>query len=158
AATAYGALQWGATRSRPRRDPRASTVQGDAGRRRGASRRSRLQPSKHLRPPMNDTTPRYAGPKALAESLSAFFRASGSTAPWKREGLREDSEYRDLGLAAATGGRISAKHIRALKPMMVPTGWHWHDMTAHYVYVLRGSLTFRVAGVVGEGPLTAGAG
>ena len=107
---------------------------------------------------MNDTTPRYAGPKALAESLSAFFRASGSTAPWKREGLREDSEYRDLGLAAATGGRIGAKHIRALKPMMVPTGWHWHDMTAHYVYVLRGSLTFRFAGVVGDVTLNAGDG
>ena len=79
-------------------------------------------------------------------------------APWNREGLRDDSEYRDLGLAAATGGRIGVKHIRALKPMTAPTGWHWHDMTAHYVYVLRGSLTFRFAGVEGDVTLRAGDG
>jgi len=52
------------------------------------------------------TSPRYAGPRALAESLSAFARASAAGARWDREGLREDSEYRDLGLAAATSGRI----------------------------------------------------
>jgi len=65
---------------------------------------------------------------------------------------------RDLGLAAVTHGRIGAKHIRALKPMAAPTGWHWHDMTAHYVFVLRGSLTFRFAGVVGDVTLQAGDG
>ncbi|MDQ6618635.1 MAG: cupin domain-containing protein [Pseudomonadota bacterium] len=94
--------------------------------------------------------PRYQGPRALAESLSAFARASGKDAAWNREGLRDDSEYRDLGLAAVTQGRIGAKHIRSLKPLPAPTGWHWHDMTAHYVFVLRGSITFRFAGVEGD--------
>ena len=42
--------------------------------------------------------------------------------------------------------------------MPAPTGWHWHDMTAHYVYVLRGSLTFRFAGVEGDVTLRAGDG
>ena len=97
-----------------------------------------------------EASPRYAGPRALAESLSQFARMSAADATWNREGLRDDSEYRDLGLAAATGGRIGAKHIRALKPLPAPTGWHWHDMTAHYVFVLRGSLTFRFAGVGGD--------
>jgi mannose-6-phosphate isomerase-like protein (cupin superfamily) len=106
----------------------------------------------------DDTKPRYDGPRALAESLSAFARASAPDAHWNREGLREDSEYRDLGLAAATGGRIGVKHIRALKPMTAPTGWHWHDMTAHYVYVLRGTLTFRFAGVEGDVTLNEGDG
>jgi mannose-6-phosphate isomerase-like protein (cupin superfamily) len=106
----------------------------------------------------DDTKPRYDGPRALAESLSAFARASAPDAHWNREGLREDSEYRDLGLAAATGGRIGVKHIRALKPMEAPTGWHWHDMTAHYVYVLRGTLTFRFAGVEGDVTLDVGDG
>ena len=95
--------------------------------------------------------PRYDGPRALAESLSAFAQASAPDARWDREGLREDSEYRDLGLAAATGGRIGVKHIRVLQPMTAPTGWHWHDMTAHYVFVLRGTLTFRFAGIAGDG-------
>ena len=67
----------------------------------------------------DETVPRYDGPRALAESLSLFARANRPDAPWNREGLRDDSEYRDLGLAAATGGRIGVKHIRALKPMPV---------------------------------------
>ena len=105
-----------------------------------------------------EASPRYAGPRALAESMSQFARRSAADATWNREGLRDDSEYRDLGLAAATGGRLGAKHIRALKPLPAPTGWHWHDMTAHYVFVLRGSLTFRFAGVDGDVTLRAGDG
>ena len=105
-----------------------------------------------------EAPPRYAGPRALAESLSQLARMSAADATWNREGLRDDAEYRDLGLAEATGGRLGAKHIRALKPLPAPTGWHWHDMTAHYVFVLRGSLTFRFAGVDGEVTLHAGDG
>ena len=106
----------------------------------------------------SDGAPRYDGPRALAEAMSAFARMGADDARWDREGLRDDSEYRDLGLAAATQGRIGVKHIRALKPMPAPTGWHWHDMTAHYVYVLKGSLTFRFAGVEGDVTLRAGDG
>jgi len=105
-----------------------------------------------------DAPPRYDGPRALAESLTAFARMGAADAVWNREGLRADSEYRDLGLAATTGGRLGVKHIRALLPMAAPTGWHWHDMTAHYVYVLRGWLTFRFAGVEGDVTLRAGDG
>ena len=104
------------------------------------------------------TPPRYTGPRELAESLTAFARASATDAQWHREGLRADNEYRDLGLAAATGGRVGVKHIRAIAPFLQPTGWHWHDMTAHYVYVLRGWLTFRFAGVEGDVTLKAGDG
>lgn len=50
-------------------------------------------------------------------------------------------------MAEATGGRISGKHIRAIQPLTQETGWHWHDMTAHFVYVLRGWVKFRFAGV-----------
>ena len=73
---------------------------------------------------MSTESPRYDGPRVLAQSLTKFARMSAPEATWNREGLREDSEYRDLGLAAATGGRIGVKHIRALKPMPAPTGWH----------------------------------
>ena len=61
--------------------------------------------------------PCYAGPRALAESLSAFAQATAADARWDREGLRDDAEYRDLGFAAATNGRIGVKHVRALKPL-----------------------------------------
>jgi len=106
----------------------------------------------------NQGTPHYDGPRDLAQSLTALAHMDGTQATWNREGLREDSEYRDLGLAAATNGRIGVKHIRALKPLTEPTGWHWHDMTAHFLYVLRGSITFRFAGTAGEITLHAGDG
>ncbi|NBY27376.1 MAG: cupin domain-containing protein, partial [Betaproteobacteria bacterium] len=50
-------------------------------------------------------------------------------------------------LESATNGRIGAKHIRALKPFAQETGWHWHDMTGHFVYVLRGSISFSFQGI-----------
>jgi mannose-6-phosphate isomerase-like protein (cupin superfamily) len=101
---------------------------------------------------------RYDGPLALAQALSSLALADSGSAKFEREGLRADVEYRDLGLAAATGGRIGVKHIRAIKPLPAPTGWHWHDMSAHFVYVLRGSLTFRFAGVEGDVVVRAGSG
>jgi mannose-6-phosphate isomerase-like protein (cupin superfamily) len=107
---------------------------------------------------IDTSSPRYEGPRALAEALSSFAQASAPDARWNREGLRADSEYRDLGFAAATQGRIGVKHIRAIAPFPAPTGWHWHDMTAHYVFVLRGTLTFRFAGVDGDVTLRAGDG
>jgi mannose-6-phosphate isomerase-like protein (cupin superfamily) len=101
---------------------------------------------------------RYDGPLALAQALSQLALSEAATATFEREGLRADAEYRDLGLASATQGRIGVKHIRAIKPLPAPTGWHWHDMTAHFVYVLRGSLTFRFAGVEGDVVVRAGSG
>jgi mannose-6-phosphate isomerase-like protein (cupin superfamily) len=105
----------------------------------------------------NDAAPaRYDGPLALAQALSAFAQSSAAAATFSREGLRADVEYRDLGIAAATGGRIGAKHVRAITPLPAPTGWHWHDMSAHFIYVLKGSITFRFAGVDGDVTVDAG--
>jgi quercetin dioxygenase-like cupin family protein len=59
--------------------------------------------------------------------------------------------------SAATNGRIGAKHIRAIRPFDVETGWHWHDMTAHFVIVLKGWIKFRYAGIDGEVTVRAGA-
>src|SRR5437773_2407653 len=106
----------------------------------------------------NAYTPRYSGPLALAEALSAFALATAEHAQFTRDGPRADVEYRDLGFAAATDGRIGIKHVRAIMPLPAPTGWHWHDMTAHFVFVLRGSLTFRFAGIDGDVVVKAGSG
>lgn len=106
---------------------------------------------------MNDpATPRYAGPLALARSLSALALASADGAAFTRDGPRADVEYRDLGLAAATQGQIGIKHIRAIMPLPHATGWHWHDMRAHFVYVLKGWITFRFDGI--DEPITVQAG
>jgi mannose-6-phosphate isomerase-like protein (cupin superfamily) len=100
--------------------------------------------------------PAYRGPKTLGEALSAFHLERGENAAFHREGLRADSEYRDLGLSAATGGKLGIRHIRAIGRFEHETGWHWHDMHAHFIYVLRGWIKFRFDGVDGEVTLEAG--
>jgi quercetin dioxygenase-like cupin family protein len=88
--------------------------------------------------------PRYAGPKALGASLTALARGDATFRP---DGPRGDVEYRDFGWSVASGGAVGAKHIRAIRPFEAETGWHWHDMTGHFIFVLRGWIKFRYAGV-----------
>ena len=92
---------------------------------------------------------RYAGPLSLASALSRF-ALTGRSAPFTRDGPRADVEYRDLGLAQASGGAIGARHIRAIRPFDQATGWHWHDMSGHFNFVLRGWIKFRFAGMENE--------
>ncbi len=96
---------------------------------------------------MGEAKPLYSGPLALGAAQSKLNLVEWSDDGFTRDGPRADVEYRDLGLAAATGGRIGAKHIRAFKPFPQETGWHWHDMTGHFVYVLKGWISFRYEGV-----------
>ena len=81
---------------------------------------------------------RYPGPLDLAHAHTRLNHVTAAEEGFTRDGPRADNEYRDLGLAAASGGRIGAKHIRAIKPFEQPTGWHWHDMTGHFVVILKG--------------------
>src|SRR6185295_14900801 len=104
----------------------------------------------------SDTPMRYAGPLDLAHAHTKLNHVVSSEGAFTRDGPRADNEYRDLGLAAASGGRIGAKHIRAIKPFEQPTGWHWHDMTGHFVVILKGWITFRFAGVEGDVTVQAG--
>ena len=97
-----------------------------------------------------EIAPNFSGPLRLEQARSLFALAELSDAAFTCDGPRADVEYRDLGMAAASGGRIGAKHIRALRPFDMETGWHWHDMTGHFVFVIRGWITFRYAGVAGD--------
>lgn len=104
----------------------------------------------------SESLPRYTGPLPIGAALSALSLAELSDAAFTRDGPRADVEYRDLGLAKATQGRIGAKHIRAIRPFDKETGWHWHDMTGHFVFVLKGWISFRYAGL--DDPVTVRAG
>jgi mannose-6-phosphate isomerase-like protein (cupin superfamily) len=90
---------------------------------------------------------RYQGPLSLGEAKSKLVCTPLEDSRFHRDGPRANVEYRDLGMAEASGGRIGAKHIRAIQPFEVETGWHWHDMTAHFVYVLKGWIEFRFDGI-----------
>lgn len=94
-------------------------------------------------------SPRYPGPLSLETALSQLALTDASI-EFKRDDPRGEVESRDLGLGAATGGRIGARHLRAIRPLSQPTGWHWHDMTAHINIVLRGWIRFRYEGVEGD--------
>jgi mannose-6-phosphate isomerase-like protein (cupin superfamily) len=62
-----------------------------------------------------------------------------STTPYS-QGRRPFFKYRDLGLEAATGGRMRAYHNTSIAGMTQPTGWHYHVCEMQFVYVLKGSL------------------
>ena len=101
--------------------------------------------------------PHFPGPLELGEARSSFSLVELDDAAFTRDGPRADVEYRDLKLAGATDGRIGARHIRALGPFDKETGWHWHDMSGHFVYVLRGWIVFRYAGMADDVVVRSGA-
>ncbi len=78
-------------------------------------------------------------------------------AVFESAGLRDFFEYRDLGIKAATGGRVGGHVIRA-KPGAGhgSSGWHRHALDVQLVYILKGWVRFDYEGV-GEVLLEAGA-
>ena len=71
------------------------------------------------------------------------------------EGLREFFAYRDLGVAAATEGRVGAHVIRARGESSRRGETHRHALDFQLVYVLRGWVVFEYDGA-GEVRLEAG--
>ena len=57
------------------------------------------------------------------------------------QGRRAFFRYRDLGVEAASGGRMRAYHNTCIAGMTEPTGWHYHDCEMQFVYVMKGRLT-----------------
>jgi len=93
-----------------------------------------------------------------AEHKADFSVSHLRDAVFESAGLRAFFEYRDLGIEAATGGRVGAHVIRA-KPGAGHdggTGWHRHALDLQLVYILKGWIRFDYEGV-GEVLLEAGA-
>ena len=80
-------------------------------------------------------------------------RAEGAN--FEADGLRDSFAYRDLGIAAATGGTAGAHVIRVVRPMAGGTGRHRHSLQFQMVYVLQGGCAFWYEGD-GEVELSAG--
>ena len=53
-------------------------------------------------------------------------------------GRRDFMTYRDLGITAASGGRIRAQITSARQGLTRPTGWHTHICEGQIVYMLSG--------------------
>ena len=63
--------------------------------------------------------------------------ATPETAP-KVEGRRSFLKYQDLGVTAASSGRMRAQVMSATAGMTKPTGWHYHVCEGQFVYALKG--------------------
>src|SRR5260370_31283435 len=53
-------------------------------------------------------------------------------------GRRACFKYRDLGVTAASNGRMRAQVTSAVDGMTKPTGWHYHVCESQFVYALSG--------------------
>lgn len=86
--------------------------------------------------------------KGSASSNEFTFSAShAKDAEFKSGGLRSCFEYRDLGIAEATGGRAMAHVVRAKKGAKPGFGWHKHVLDFQMYYVLKGWIEFEYEGV-----------
>jgi len=63
--------------------------------------------------------------------------ATQSSAP-QVAGRRRFFTYRDLGVMAASGGKLRAQTMTAIEGMNEPTGWHYHACEGQFVYALKG--------------------
>lgn len=75
-------------------------------------------------------------------SVSTFSQVRPQDTPYLDQGLRDFFLYRDLGIAAATGGRVLAQLVKANTAPQQGTGWHRHEAAFHIVYMLKGWARF----------------
>ncbi len=78
--------------------------------------------------------------------INEFSHVKPNDTPWKVDGLRDFFLYRDLGVAAATGGRVIAQMVKANTAPEKGTGWHQHEAEFHIVLMLKGWAKFMYEG------------
>ena len=78
----------------------------------------------------------------IAESTTTFSHVKPGDTAWKSGGLRDFFLYKDLGIAAATGGKVIAHLVKANEAPEQGTGWHRHEADFHIVYMLKGWAKF----------------
>ena len=62
------------------------------------------------------------------------------------QGRRDFMKYRELGVAAASQGRLRAQITSASAGLSEPTGWHTHICEGQFVYMLSGWVDLEFAG------------
>jgi quercetin dioxygenase-like cupin family protein len=74
--------------------------------------------------------------------VSTFSHVKPTDTDFVTTGLRSFFAYRDLGIAAATGGRVIAQLVNAQMAPENGTGWHIHHAEFHIVLMLKGWAKF----------------
>ena len=73
---------------------------------------------------------------------TAFSHVRPGDTAFEENGLRDFFLYRDLGIAAATGGKVVAQLVKANIAPEQGTGWHRHEADFHIVIMLKGWARF----------------
>jgi uncharacterized cupin superfamily protein len=113
----------------------------------------RKQPRRSVAKPVKTSRRGRGKPRVRARGTESSGRAKAKPAPRKQsfvashhspgafeEGLRRYAQYRDLGIAAATGG-LARAHVIKMVPPCDPaevSKRHYHDVEFQMVYVLKG--------------------
>ena len=85
---------------------------------------------------MNDASTPIGQPAAV-NPPGKLVHATPTTAPLVA-GRRSFFKYRDLGVTAASSGKIRAQVTIGADGMTQPTGWHYHVCEGQFVYMLSG--------------------
>ncbi|KWF08094.1 cupin domain-containing protein [Burkholderia pseudomultivorans] len=75
-------------------------------------------------------------------TTTRFSHVKPQDTAFQGEGLRDFFLYRDLGIAAATNGKVVAQLVRANHAPEAGTGWHRHEAEFHIVIMLKGWARF----------------
>ena len=78
----------------------------------------------------------------LDTTKNQFSHVKAGDTPWRSDGLRDFFLYRDLGIEAATGGKVIAQLVKANKAPEKGTGWHRHGADFHIVIMTKGWAKF----------------
>lgn len=108
----------------------------------GKVKKSARRPPKSVGRPRPSASARSAAAKRKAKRVphKQTFVASHHRPDAFAVGLRRYAHYRDLGIAAATGGMVRAHVIKFVPPFVAAevSKRHYHDVEFQMVYVLKG--------------------
>ena len=78
----------------------------------------------------------------LDKTKMLFSHVKPGDTQFRDDGLRNFFQYRDLGIADATRGKVLAQLVRAAAAPEKGTGWHHHKADFHIVLMLKGWAKF----------------
>jgi quercetin dioxygenase-like cupin family protein len=77
-----------------------------------------------------------------SDNTTQFSHVKPEDTTYRPDGLRDFFLYRDLGIAAATGGKVIAHLVKANLPPTNGTGWHKHIADFQIVIMMKGWAKF----------------
>ncbi|EHR69053.1 cupin domain-containing protein [Burkholderiales bacterium JOSHI_001] len=78
----------------------------------------------------------------LDVTSTKFSHVKPADTAWRSDGLRDFFLYKDLGVEAATAGRVIAQLVKANQVPEKGTGWHRHEAQFHIVIMNKGWAKF----------------